>query len=236
MPKDIGDLAAEAAIELQNEHMDKFLEDGKVVNFGDEDDVMTREKRRGPFAKLTFRWRPSDELLLEQIRAGASVAFAELFADAIKIIDNLYSAIRVPSATSEGIVRHDENGRIIWETDERGEIIHNWDQLTGQDVEEALVQISRLKLVASPRVNNLLMEALLAKRIHQEKRDDEYVAMIDGTIDDKNAKANRKSREDNYHAFFRFWLWSQGDVFLKELGNFQRVLERIRDRRIYNQD
>lgn len=236
MPKDIGDLAAEAAIELQNEHMEKFLEDGKVVNYGDDDDVMTREKRRGPFAKLTFRWRPSDELLLEQIRAGASVAFAELFADSIKIIDKLYSAIRVPAVNSHGVNRFDENGRIIWETDERGEVIHNWDQLTGQDIEEALVQISRLKLVASPRVNNLLMEALLAKRIHQEKRDDEYTAMIDGTIDDKNAKANRKSREDNYHAFFRFWLWSQGDVFLKELGNFQRVLERIRDRRIYNQD
>lgn len=234
--KDVGDLAAEAATELQNEHMEKFLEDGNVVNYGDDDDVMTREKRRGPFAKLTFRWRPSDQMLLEQIRAGASVAFAELFEDAIVIIDNLYRSMRRPVLNSHGVPVRDDVGRAVWETDERGRIIHDWDLLTGQDIEEALVQIARLKLVASPRVNNLLMDALLAKRIHQEKRDDEYVAMIDGTIDDKNAKANRKSREDNYHAFFRFWLWSQGDVFLKELGNFQRVLERVRDRRIYNQD
>lgn len=229
----VGDLAAQAAAELQDEHLSRLEADGRVVNHGDYDDVMTHEKRRGPFSKITFRWRDSDQMILEQIRAGANRAFEEMFLDAVEVVDRLYEEVRVPKVNSRGVTVLDDGGRIVWETDQHGNYVENWDNLTGQDVERALLDIARLRLYLGKQVNELLMEALFAKRIYTDRRDDEYTSMIDGTIDDKTAKANRKSRQDNYRAFFSYWVWSQGDVFLRELGNFQRVLERIRDRRIY---
>lgn len=230
--KRIGDLATQLSEELREEHEKAIGEDPALLR--QDEDVML-ESKRSILARINFRWRPSDQLLLDRIRIAADGIFDELFSGTVKVLDNVYASVREIELNNYDIPRTDERGRPIWKRDERGNYIENWNNLDGSDIDRALFDLARIRLLAAPKVNELLMDALFAKRLYTDAKDDAFAEMIDGTIQDKTSSANRKVRQDNYHAFFRFVLWSQGDVFLKEIANLQRILERVRDQRIYSQ-
>lgn len=226
---DLTDMATQVAEELRAQHIAEVESGNRVLNDDDEAVTAQHGPRRSLLTRIEFRWRDSDRLALEQVQAAANRVFLELFDDAITVLDRLYATLRVPEQNEHGVVRKDAQGRPIWRLDDYGQPVELWSQLTGDDIERCLLDIARLRFSATPQVNNLLAAALFAKRISTDVYDDAYIAMIDGTIQDKTSKANRKARSDSYHAFFRYVLWSQGDVFLREIHNFQRLLERVRE-------
>jgi hypothetical protein len=224
----VGDMAEEVARQLQDEHLAE-IDRGELVV--DEEGPLRVEAQRSVFARLEFSWRTSDKKLLEQIRAAADAMFAELFDDAITIMDELYASVRVADTQvidGERVVKTDSTGRVLWQRDSRGREIEDWSLLTGQDLERALFDITRLKLSLAPQLGELLQEAVFAKFIANDASHDAYAEIVEGTIPDRQAYASRQSRQDRYHAFFRYWLWSQADTFNKELTNFSRILERVR--------
>jgi len=229
----VGDLAAQASDELMTEHVLALSRDGEdMLN---DQEVMIRDLKRNLFSKIQFRWRADDKKILDQIRVGVDEMFKEMFAEAISIMDEFYSQLRIPH-TVDGVVQFDSAGRVIWQKDSRDREIEDWSQLTGQDIEKTLLDITRLKLILAPTANDLLLEAIFAKHIFDDRTHDAYAELLEGTVKDRDAHAATKARQDKYHAFFRFYLYSHAEVFLKELNNFARVLERIRYWRIDAQD
>lgn len=219
----VGDLASEVAENLQIQMLDD------VEPEVDEEGPMRRETGRNIFSKIEFRWRRDDEKIVEQIRAAVDRLFKEMFEDAVAVMDDFYAQMRVPVVDEEtGVVEVDSNGRVVFKKDSRDREIEDWSQLTGQDIEKALLDITRLKLVLAPQLNDLLLEAVFAKHIADDKSHDAYAAVLDGTVKDRDARASRESRQEKYHAFFRYYLYSHAETFMKELNNFARVLERIR--------
>lgn len=230
IPSD-GDLAAQVSRQLQREHVEEFLAEGE--EFVDQESPMIRDTRRNIFAKIEFRWRASDDKIRKQIEAGVDQLMGRAFDDVKRVVDDFYAETRVAQVDPDtGVVRRDSGGRVLWQADEHGKEIEDWSQLTGQDIEKALFDIERLKLDLAPRVNRLLNEAVFAKHIADDAHHDAYVELVEGTVGDRNAHASQKSREDKYHAFYRYYLWSQAESFIKELSNFTRVLERVRYWRI----
>lgn len=227
-----GDLAAQVSEQLQREHVEQVMASGEP--FVDNEDPMVREVRRSLFAKIEFRWRASDEKILDQIRAGVDTLFAHMYADMKRIVDRFYSEMRVPEINPEtGFVQMDGQGRVVWQKDPQGDgYLEDWGQLTGQDIEKALLDITRLKLDLAPRVNALLNEAVFAKHIADDTYQDAYTKQLEGTVADRNAYASQVSRQDKYQAFYRYYLWSNADAFMREMNNFTRVLERVRYWRI----
>ena len=121
------------------------------------------------------------------------------------------------------------DGRTVWETDERGNPIERWDQLTGQDVEYTLVNLERLKFSLSPQVNQLMLEALYARHVAGDvSRRGLGRRSWMAPRATRPSKSNRESRVDRYHAYFRFYLYSVADTFLKEVNAFIKHLENIR--------
>jgi hypothetical protein len=179
------------------------------------------------FTKIRFSWRPEDRAALERVRASADGMFAEAFEGTIQIIDQFYEMLRVP-ATREGIVVRDTTGRTVWQRDDQNRIIERWSQLTGQDIEFTLLNLERVKLTLAPKVNSLMLEALYARQIAGDISDEAWLGIMEGTQGDKTAKANRESRMDRYHAYFRFYLYSVADAFLKEVNAFMKLLNDIR--------
>ena len=224
----VGDLADKAARQLQEEHLEA-IEDPE--SFVDLEKVMIRDTKKGLFSKIQFKWRKDDEKILAQIREGVDTLFSEMFDEAIAIMDRLYAELRTP-VTVEGVVQTDSEGRVLWKKDPNGQVIEDWGQLTGQDLEKTLLDLTRLKLILAPQANDLLLEAVFAKLIFDDKAHEAYSSLLDGTVKDREAYASREARMDKYHAFFKFYLYSHAEVFMKELNNFARVLERIRYWRI----
>lgn len=225
-----GDMAKAVARQLQNEWLEKITAEG--VPFVDEEPVMMAESK-SIFAKITFRWRADEESQLDRIRAAVDTVMSDLYEDGKHAIDNFYARLRVAECDpNTGVVITDRQGRIIWQKDERGKEIENWDQMTGQDIEQCLLELSRIKLAIAPKVNELLLEAVFAKHIHDDQFQDAYSELVEETIPGRNAYAARKTRQDKYHAFFCYYLWSSAKTFLEEINNFCRVLERVRYWRI----
>lgn len=220
-----GDAAESVARQLQTEHLEKIAADG--ATFVDEEPVMLAATK-SLFDKITFRWRADERSQLDRIRASADTVMAHLYDDAKHTIDEFYASLRVPEHNPEtGMVQRDREGRIVWQTDERGRPIERWSQMTGQDIEACLLGLARIKTSVASQVHELLMEAVFAKHIHDDQYQDAYAELVEETIPGRNAYAARKTRQDKYHAFFRYYLWSTANTLLAEITNFSRVLERV---------
>jgi len=223
-------MAKAVARQLQNEWLEKITADG--AQFIDEEPVMLAESK-SIFAKITFRWRADEESQLDRIRAAVDTVMRDLYEDGRQAIDNFYGRLRVAEVNPDtGVAITDSKGRIVWRKDDRGKEIEYWNQMTGQDIEQCLMELSRVKLAIAPKVNELLLEAVFAKHIHDDQFQDAYSELVEETIPGRNAYASRKTRQDKYHAFFCYYLWSSAKVFLDEINNFCRVLERVRYWRI----
>ena len=218
-------MAESVARQLHNEHLEKIAADGAA--FVDEEPVMLATTK-SLFDKITFRWRSDERSQLDRIRASADSVVAHLFDEAKAEIDEFYAQLRVPQQNPEtGMVQRDREGRIVWQTDDRGQPIERWSQMTGQDIEACLLGLARIKVSVASQVHELLMEAVFAKHLHDDQYQDAYAELVEETIPGRQAYAARKTRVDKYHAFFRYYLWSTANVLLAEIGNFSRVLERV---------
>lgn len=196
------------------------------------------DERNGLFTKISFNWRPEDRAILDRIKSSASSLVEETFGDAIAAIDRFYESLRVPETVNRGghdIVCRDAEGRVIWKRNEQGRIIERWDQLTGQDIEQTIADLLRLKLFIAPTVNQLLNEAIYAKHVAADAYDDAWGTVVQGTQGDRTAKANRASKQDRYHAHFRYVLYSTCNALLKEIAIFISRLSDIREWQIRSQ-
>jgi hypothetical protein len=225
-----GDMAKSVARRLQAEHLEKINTDG--VPFIDEEPVMLVESK-SIFSKISFRWRADEESQLDRIRASVDTIMSDMYSDAKRAIDDFYGELRVPERNPDtGMVLTDRQKRIIWQTDDRGKEIEDWNQVTGQDIERCLFDLSRIKIAVAPQVNELLLEAVFAKHIHDDQFQEAYSELVEETIPGRNAYASRKTRQDKYHAYFCYYLWSSAKTLMDEINNFCRILERVRYWRI----
>lgn len=223
-------MAESVARQLQTEHLERIAADGTA--FVDEEPVMLATTK-SMFDKITFRWRSDEKSQLDRIRASADTVVAHLFDDAKAAIDEFYAELRVPQINPDtGMVQRTRDGRIVWQTDEHGRPIERWSQMTGQDVERCLLDLARIKMEVSSQVHELLMEAVFAKHLHDDQYQDAYAELVEETIPGRNAYASRKTRQDKYHAFFRYYLWSTANTLLAEITNFSWVLQKVRQWRI----
>lgn len=203
----LGDLAARSADSLRNKHL-ASIDPADLVN---EAAPLKRDNKKSIFSKIYFSWRTEDKLILEQCRFAASEMFKEQFADSIMVLDRFYKSLN--------IVR--EGGKPVADKT-------NWKDISADDVEQALFELQCLRLTTAPQINELLLEAIYAKNSEQDIYDDAWSAIVDGTQGDRTAYARRQSREDKYHAFFRYYLYSTADTFNKELIAFMYLLKDIR--------
>ena len=178
--------------------------------------------------KIRFTWRPEDRAVLDQIRGQAEITFAEIFNTAIELIDGFFASLWVPEVDGNGVMRRYADGRPVWKRGPDNKPVENWDQLTGQDIEQTLMDLQRVKLEIVPAVHQLLLEALYARHVASDIYDEAWGSVMEGTQGDRTARSNRESRTDRYHAYFRYVLWSTANVFLQEVTAFMRRLERIR--------
>lgn len=177
--------------------------------------------------KFRFVWKPEDRAALERIRVSAEGVVEDGFTDVAEALDEFYMQLRVPEQRN-GQVLLEADGRPKWKTDESGHIIEDWSQLTGQDVEQTLAQLAKLRFSLAPKVNSLMLEALMARYAAQDSYDDEWGTLMDGTQGDRTARSNRASRQDKYHAYFRFYIYSVAKILLDETQAFTKLLENIR--------
>lgn len=222
MSEPLGDLAEKVANKLTTEVSAPVQEATAIA----EEAVLHDDNKL--FSKIRFSWKPEDRAILERIRISADALVEEGFTAAIEAIDWFYLQLRVPKIDGNGQVVKNAEGRTVWEADELGRPVERWSQMTGDDVEKTLADLERIRFVVAPQVNQLLLEALMARHVAQDTYDETWASMMDGTQGDRTARSNRESRVDRYHAYFRYYTYSVARTLLDEITTFQRLLENVR--------
>lgn len=217
----LGDLAERVAQKMTTETSAPVQEAAAIT------EEAALAKANNIFEKIRFSWKPEDRAILERIRMAGESAFEDAFTDMITLLDDFYLQLRIPEQRNGQVLRTADD-RPVWKTDELGRPLEDWNQLTGQDVEYTLANLVRLRCEVAPRVNQLMLEALYARHCAQDVFDDTWGTMMDGTQGDRNARSNRESRVDRYHAYFRFYLYSVAKTFLDEISNFEKLLNNVR--------
>lgn len=220
-----GDMAESVARQLHNEHLEKIAKDG--APFVDEEPVMVASTK-SIFDKIQFRWRSDEKSQLDRIRASADLVMNHMFEDAKKAVDDFYFELRMAEINPDtGMVAKDRDGRILWVLDDYGKPIERWENMTGQDIEKCLLDLGRVRINVASQVHELLMEAVFSKHIYDDHYQDSFTELVEETIPGRQAYASRNSRQDKYHAFFRYYLWSTANTLLAEIKSFCNTLERV---------
>lgn len=196
-------------------------------------EVMRAQAREGIFTQIDFHWRTMDAEMVEQVRQAADVMASSLYAEAMGIVNELYCKMRTPMVDENGFL-YDHRGAQMFEMDARGYVKESVDQLTGQDIEQTLLDLARVRFVVAPMHNQILSEAIAAYNIWEARRAESHGKNMSGTQTDKAAKASRETRRDKFHAWFRYSLYLQSQAFLQELSNFERRLDRMVERRVWS--
>lgn len=226
----LGDLAESVAAEMATgESLPPPPSDDPVIEGEaalDEDEQLDAERAYVFANKIRFSWKSDDQKILDRIRRAADQVFQDMFGEVIEVIDNFYLSMRVP----EGV---GPDGRPIWKTDETNRPVERIDQLTGQDIDQAILDLERILLSITPQVNQLRLEALLAQNSAKDAYDDAWP--VSGIAGDRAVRANTQSRLDRWHGFFRYYLYSTANTFYQEIKQFSRKIENIRYRQIQSQ-
>lgn len=228
-----GDLGDEMAEKLRREQLSTVEEDKTDIE--SEERRVTGLERSGLFTKLEFKWKADDKLILDRIRASCNAVTAHEYYVLQRTLDQLYEGIRVPKLNHNDFPIFDEKGRVVWETDDNGKPVEDWDRVDGTDLEVAIFHLQRSRVELATRTNELLQEAIFAKHIFNDEYYDGYRSLVEGTQGDRTAQAHRSTREEKYFSFYRFCLWQSADTLLKEIVGLQRVMERIRDWRAWGE-
>lgn len=227
----LGDLAESVAAELTvGESMpplpydDPEIESGAVL----EDDEQLDSERGYVFAnKIRYSWKTDDQEILDRIRKSADQVFQSLFGEAIELIDQFYLAMRVPLGPGP-------DGRTMWQMDEvTNRPLERIDQLTGQDIDQCILNLERILLTITPQINQLRLEALFAQNTAKDAFDDAWPAS--GIAGERQSRANAQSRMERWHGFFRYYVYSTANTFYQEVRQFCKRLENIRYRQMQAQ-
>lgn len=187
------------------------------------------------YQKIRYDWRSEDKNALSQLRAAADKVLGYTFRDVVRILDNFYETFRVPELNSAGLPILDDKKRWVWKKNELGQYIEDFSQVNGQDIEKALFDLQRTKVEISQATSQLYLEAVFAHYVMKDEYHDKYESLLEGTVGDRTARANRETKESKYFSFFRYYLWQRASTFEKEITELMRLLERIRQWRIMEQ-
>lgn len=198
--------------------------EGEVPNFLDlEPTDVSAEKVRPLSAKIRFAFRDDDETILTRIEIASEEQFNELFADGIRAFGVFLYALQVKGPDGQPMLGHD------------GQPVSSIEALTGVDIEQCLMDLSRMQLAIAPRINRLKNRYIYAKMNAGDAHDIGWRSVAHGTTGDRGAKGNIDSAQDRYHAYFCYHLWSTASSFNEEITNFVFRLRDLRNWRVQAQ-
>jgi hypothetical protein len=224
----LSDLAEKVATEMEIEALAPVNDE--VI----ENDPLDGETK-SILSRIKFAFRSHDKEIHQRIEGASDAQFIQLFADPVAVVDNFYARMRVPETTQAGTAVIGPDGRQVFKRDEQGRYIESIDQLTGQDIDTAILELQRLLLEISPQIEQLMLDAVMAHNIARDVYDDAWFGVVEGTQGDRTARSNRESRQDRWHAFFRLYLYRRAKSFYSELEAFAARLDKIAQRQSFRE-
>lgn len=155
---------------------------------------------------------PEEQLVIDRIEERVQQFEEQLFAESTRIIDKFYDSVTVVQAD--------------------GTKTRDWNELTGQDCEEALWSLNYELLKASDEVSKLYNLAQFAYNVWDDTYYEHYTKPIEGTQNDRTAFAKKKTKEERYYYMYVYWVYKRVKDRLDSIKQIKRDIEQSLQRRI----
>ena len=184
--------------------------------------------------EIRYQPRRSEGKVIAEIERVADEVIEYLFADTERQIDEFYTLVRKVEMHDVGggllMPKFGEDGRPVWARDDDGNFIEDWRTLDGMDVERLIMALQRVIMEAGEEVERLRSRMLMAQAVKEDEWYEAYRSVLDGTVKDREAFANRNTRESRYYFFFAYWVWRRADQRLESYRSFKKDMEFMRSR------
>lgn len=177
------------------------------------------------FARMKTAWNPEEQEIVDIAKDVVEQELLKRFSDVYQVLFRLYTIVRTPVVDAHGEVRKDEYGFPIWQLDETGSPIEDWNLLGEKDKEQFLHTITTRMFTWEQRSDDMWGDAMFAKAIWEERFSDAFTGTpkVDGrrpTEADRTQHAQGKARDDRYFAIFM-------SLRSKKAQSLVRSMERI---------
>jgi hypothetical protein len=184
--------------------------------------------------KIKPEWKQADRYALEQLKAAAQEVTAELYDEALDLLDKFYASVRIPQRGVAGHILKDYDGRPIWTVDEFGQPKEDWSNISSEEIDKTLIKLQETEFTTKLRVKELFLEAVFAKKSLEDEWHETFEQSVEGTTPIREARANRQTKDAKWMYFYRYYIWSMADTFENEINKTMDLLKRIRDWRSKN--
>lgn len=201
--------------------MDVEMHDDRTRTFSSPS--LARMAVRGPDPEL--------ERILERLNEMADREILKLFGNAYQIMNDLYAVVRIPQHhVDTGEVLTDKYGFPIWEINDSGYPIEEWDRLGYKEREDFLFRITTNlfaweQAAATLRGNSQYAKALWENALSQGYED----ARLGGartTVEDRTQAARLASRDERLEGIFYTVLSHRADALARSLT---LIAQRLKD-------
>lgn len=188
------------------------------------------------FFRERFRFAPlpDEARIMLRIEETADKLATEMFAEADQALSHFYESVRIPEievVDGQRVTKIDD-GRIVWQTDELGRVIEDWDRLEGIELEGTILTLQRVILRVTDEVSRLYGRALVADKVRDDEYQELYRKPIEGTKDDRNAYAVTKTREARWFYYGTYLVYVRLRDKLEVLKETKKSLEFFRSRQM----
>jgi hypothetical protein len=185
--------------------------------------------------KVRHEPRQEEALVMARVETAIEGIVDTLFAEADAALEDFYGSVRVVVLEDRHGVempKKDDQGHFVWEVDEAGRPVEDWDKLDGMDVERAIMVLQRVINRATPDITKLETRMLFAQEAYEDEHATVWGKVGSGTIDDKKAAARRQTRDQRFYFFILWWVWRHSSERLRLLVETKKDLEYMRHRLI----
>lgn len=211
--------------EEAREQADKIESDGQDPVEAVEREV---EFRTPKFMRMRFNWRDDAELqVVHRAEQAVDSVLRRIFPDLFAIKEQVYECARVPEVDGNGEILMDPGTNTPrWRVRPDGFVDEDFTRMTRAQHEHFVMLITTRIIDWRYRANNLWLHAAMARAQFEERFAISFDTPATGTVDARNAIANRDAAEERYHAVYATALSRAADRMVNDMGN---LAQRIKD-------
>jgi hypothetical protein len=177
---------------------------------------------------LKFTWTDAEAETIQTIKRAVDQIVMREHKEAFFAVHHLLAKVRQQQVGNDGALLFDEGGKPMWMRNLDGSVLEDYSRLDAIDIDGAIMKFASYAFFAGQSSIDNYMEAVFAKYAADDAYQDMYSSIMTGTVPDKTATAERKSREERYFAFFKAYSHKRIKELIDRMDALRRALEFVR--------
>lgn len=178
--------------------------------------------------KLNFSWSEDEKETIDTIKGAVDQMVQKDYRDSFLVVRSIMTKVRDVQTDENMHPLKDENGSPQWKRNPDGSVYEDYSRLDASDLDSAILKLATYAFFAGQWSIDVYMSAVFAKYMADDALSEALASIMSGTIQDKKATADKKSRVERYRAFYKAYTHKRVKELIDRMDSLRRSLEFVR--------